>query len=80
MNKYINLSFRKSLLEETCIPTIFKTLGLCGMEVELQATGIYGVVKVTAFLLFAADSWDIEDLYYGQRFFSLFSCIISAFI
>jgi hypothetical protein len=29
---------------------------LRGMEVDLQATGIYGVVKVTAFLLFAADS------------------------
>jgi hypothetical protein len=56
MNKYINLSFRKSLLEETCIPTIFKSPGLRGIEIDLPATGIDGVVKVTAFLLFAADS------------------------
>lgn len=40
-------------------PTIFGNLGLSNLEVGLFATGIYGVVKVTAcasFLLFAADS------------------------
>jgi sugar porter (SP) family MFS transporter len=40
-------------------PTIFRNLGLNGLEVGLFATGIYGVVKVVAcscFLLFAADS------------------------
>jgi sugar porter (SP) family MFS transporter len=40
-------------------PTIFRSLGLADLDVGLFATGIYGVVKVSAcscFLLFAADS------------------------
>jgi hypothetical protein len=40
-------------------PQIFRSLGLKGTSTSLFATGIYGIVKVTAcaaFLLFAADS------------------------
>ncbi|KAF2437140.1 general substrate transporter [Tothia fuscella] len=40
-------------------PTIFRNLGLNGLQIGLFATGIYGCVKVAAcacFLLFAADS------------------------
>ena len=40
-------------------PEIFKSLGIKGTATNLFATGIYGIVKMTAcaaFLLFAADS------------------------
>lgn len=40
-------------------PQIFKALGMAGTDVQLFATGVYGIVKVVGcfiFLVFVADS------------------------